>query len=178
MLWHLLCSLCWCLCVQMFRKLLFTPVCVVDESLLDLWGYGCFLVFEPPAHLCFQAYGIVWKAVDRTTGETVAVKKIFDAFRNRTDAQVCLYGQQWKDEWQKLRNWKLCSLIHFHCCFPQRTFREIMFLRVSTHNHESCSIVYFFFFFFDGYRGSSPVWHDQVQCNYLLMPSSREGSQH
>ncbi|NWT12253.1 MK15 kinase, partial [Vireo altiloquus] len=34
-----------------------------------------------------QAYGIVWKAIDRKTGETVAVKKIFDAFRNRTDAQ-------------------------------------------------------------------------------------------
>uniref|UniRef100_A0A4W5LLR6 Mitogen-activated protein kinase 15 n=1 Tax=Hucho hucho TaxID=62062 RepID=A0A4W5LLR6_9TELE len=33
------------------------------------------------------AYGIVWKAVDRQTGEVVAVKKIFDAFRNRTDAQ-------------------------------------------------------------------------------------------
>ncbi|KAK7138566.1 hypothetical protein R3I93_015869 [Phoxinus phoxinus] len=33
------------------------------------------------------AYGIVWKAVDRKTGEIVAVKKIFDAFRNRTDAQ-------------------------------------------------------------------------------------------
>ncbi|NXL81083.1 MK15 kinase, partial [Leptocoma aspasia] len=32
-------------------------------------------------------YGIVWKATDRKTGETVAVKKIFDAFRNRTDAQ-------------------------------------------------------------------------------------------
>uniref|UniRef100_A0A4W5L520 Mitogen-activated protein kinase 15 n=1 Tax=Hucho hucho TaxID=62062 RepID=A0A4W5L520_9TELE len=37
--------------------------------------------------LCVQAYGIVWKAVDRQTGEVVAVKKIFDAFRNRTDAQ-------------------------------------------------------------------------------------------
>ncbi|XP_053303226.1 mitogen-activated protein kinase 15 isoform X3 [Pleuronectes platessa] len=34
-----------------------------------------------------QAYGIVWKAVDRQSGEIVAVKKIFDAFRNRTDAQ-------------------------------------------------------------------------------------------
>ncbi|XP_032391854.1 mitogen-activated protein kinase 15 isoform X1 [Etheostoma spectabile] len=33
------------------------------------------------------AYGIVWKAVDRQTGQVVAVKKIFDAFRNRTDAQ-------------------------------------------------------------------------------------------
>lgn len=38
----------------------------------------------------FQAYGIVWKAIDRQTGEIVAVKKIFDAFRNRTDAQVCV----------------------------------------------------------------------------------------
>ncbi|XP_019640533.1 PREDICTED: putative serine/threonine-protein kinase C05D10.2 [Branchiostoma belcheri] len=34
-----------------------------------------------------QAYGIVWKAIDRKTGEVVALKKIFDAFRNRTDAQ-------------------------------------------------------------------------------------------
>ncbi|NP_001089435.1 mitogen-activated protein kinase 15 [Xenopus laevis] len=33
------------------------------------------------------AYGIVWKAIDRKSGEIVAVKKIFDAFRNRTDAQ-------------------------------------------------------------------------------------------
>ncbi|XP_009893786.1 PREDICTED: mitogen-activated protein kinase 15 [Charadrius vociferus] len=33
------------------------------------------------------AYGIVWKAIDRRTGKIVAVKKIFDAFRNRTDAQ-------------------------------------------------------------------------------------------
>ncbi|NWW87437.1 MK15 kinase, partial [Rhynochetos jubatus] len=37
------------------------------------------------------AYGIVWKAVDRRTGEIVAVKKIFDAFRNRTDAQLRLF---------------------------------------------------------------------------------------
>lgn len=36
----------------------------------------------------FQAYGIVWKAIDRRSGEVVAVKKIFDAFRNQTDAQV------------------------------------------------------------------------------------------
>lgn len=46
-------------------------------------------VLTPVFHL-FQAYGIVWKAIDRKTGEIVAVKKIFDAFRNRTDAQVCV----------------------------------------------------------------------------------------
>ncbi|NXG85648.1 MK15 kinase, partial [Stercorarius parasiticus] len=39
-------------------------------------------------------YGIVWKAVDRRTGEIVAVKKIFDAFRNRTDAQLALFPLQ------------------------------------------------------------------------------------
>lgn len=33
------------------------------------------------------AYGIVWKSVDRRTGEIVALKKIFDAFSNQTDAQ-------------------------------------------------------------------------------------------
>ena len=33
------------------------------------------------------AYGIVWKATDRKTKETVALKKIFDAFQNATDAQ-------------------------------------------------------------------------------------------
>jgi mitogen-activated protein kinase 15 len=33
------------------------------------------------------AYGIVWKAIDRRTKEIVALKKIFDAFRNQTDSQ-------------------------------------------------------------------------------------------
>lgn len=34
-----------------------------------------------------QAYGIVWKAVDKQSKKTVALKKIFDAFQNSTDAQ-------------------------------------------------------------------------------------------
>lgn len=33
------------------------------------------------------AYGIVWKAIDRKSKSTVAVKKVFDAFHNATDAQ-------------------------------------------------------------------------------------------
>lgn len=33
------------------------------------------------------AYGIVWKAIDKQTKQTVALKKIFDAFQNSTDAQ-------------------------------------------------------------------------------------------
>uniref|UniRef100_A0A8C6WDZ4 Mitogen-activated protein kinase 15 n=1 Tax=Neogobius melanostomus TaxID=47308 RepID=A0A8C6WDZ4_9GOBI len=43
--------------------------------------------YEIKRRLGKGAYGIVWKAVDKQTGEVVAVKKIFDAFRNRTDAQ-------------------------------------------------------------------------------------------
>lgn len=35
-----------------------------------------------------QAYGVVWKAVDKKTRDVIAVKKIFDAFQNATDAQV------------------------------------------------------------------------------------------
>ncbi|THD23556.1 Mitogen-activated protein kinase [Fasciola hepatica] len=33
------------------------------------------------------AYGIVWRAKNKKNGNTVALKKIFDAFRNQTDAQ-------------------------------------------------------------------------------------------
>lgn len=33
------------------------------------------------------AYGIVWKAIDKNTKKTVALKKIFEAFHNSTDAQ-------------------------------------------------------------------------------------------
>mmetsp|Transcript_50027 Transcript_50027/g.82939 ORF Transcript_50027/g.82939 Transcript_50027/m.82939 type:complete len:368 (-) Transcript_50027:336-1439(-) len=33
------------------------------------------------------AYGIVWRAIDKRMQETVALKKIFDAFQNATDAQ-------------------------------------------------------------------------------------------
>lgn len=35
-----------------------------------------------------QAYGIVWRAIDKKNNTVVALKKIFDAFQNATDAQV------------------------------------------------------------------------------------------
>ena len=37
------------------------------------------------------AYGIVWKAINRTSGATVALKKCFEAFRCNTDAH-----QEWQ----------------------------------------------------------------------------------
>lgn len=33
------------------------------------------------------AYGVVWKAINKQTKSVVAVKKVFDAFRDATDAQ-------------------------------------------------------------------------------------------
>jgi mitogen-activated protein kinase 15 len=42
--------------------------------------------------LHLQAYGIVWKALDKKTGEIIAMKKIFDAFQNATDAQASAWA--------------------------------------------------------------------------------------
>jgi mitogen-activated protein kinase 15 len=63
----------------------------------------------------------VWKAVDRKTNEVVALKKIFDAFRNETDAQVII----------KYPMKHLFSQL-FYVLFlinKQRTYREIVFLQ-------------------------------------------------
>lgn len=43
--------------------------------------------YEVTQKLGKGAYGIVWRAHDRKTKEVVALKKIFDAFQNSTDAQ-------------------------------------------------------------------------------------------
>jgi mitogen-activated protein kinase 15 len=43
--------------------------------------------FEICQRLGKGAYGIVWKAIDKRTKQTVALKKCFDAFRNATDSQ-------------------------------------------------------------------------------------------
>ena len=43
--------------------------------------------YEVQLKLGKGAYGIVWKAVDKRTKDCCALKKIFDAFQNSTDAQ-------------------------------------------------------------------------------------------
>ncbi|XP_017156408.1 extracellular signal-regulated kinase 7 isoform X2 [Drosophila miranda] len=44
-------------------------------------------IFDVRKTLGKGAYGIVWKAVDKRQRDTVALKKIYDAFRDTTDAQ-------------------------------------------------------------------------------------------
>ncbi|EDW26968.1 GL16513 [Drosophila persimilis] len=44
-------------------------------------------IFDVRKALGKGAYGIVWKAIDKRQRDTVALKKIYDAFRDTTDAQ-------------------------------------------------------------------------------------------
>ena len=44
-----------------------------------------------------QAYGIVWKAVEKKSRKVVALKKCFDAFRNATDAQRKDEAKAWAE---------------------------------------------------------------------------------
>ncbi|XP_048796134.1 mitogen-activated protein kinase 15 isoform X2 [Lagopus muta] len=96
--------------------------------------------YEMKKRLGKGAYGIVWKAINRRTGEIVAVKKIFDAFRNRTDAQrtfreimfLQAYGIVWKAI--NRRTGEIVAVKKIFDAFrnrtdAQRTFREIMFLQ-------------------------------------------------
>lgn len=48
-------------------------------------GVGNFNCISRNNHL--QAYGIVWKAIEKRSRAVIALKKCFDAFRNATDAQ-------------------------------------------------------------------------------------------
>lgn len=52
-------------------------------------GVSCSARSLTVAHPCPQpqAYGIVWKAIEKRTRAVVALKKCFEAFRNSTDAQ-------------------------------------------------------------------------------------------
>lgn len=43
--------------------------------------------FEILQKLGKGAYGVVWKAIDKQSKQVVALKKVFDAFQNATDAQ-------------------------------------------------------------------------------------------
>jgi mitogen-activated protein kinase 15 len=57
---------------------------VLGYVTLGMW-VTCWCITMVTDHV--QAYGIVWKAIDKKNNQTVALKKIFDAFQNATDAQ-------------------------------------------------------------------------------------------
>lgn len=65
---------------------------------MDLSGVDTHILryYEVQKRLGKGAYGIVWKATDKRSKEIVALKKIFDAFRNQTDAQVCDVSFGWR----------------------------------------------------------------------------------
>ena len=73
--------------------------------------------------------------MDKKTRNVVALKKIFDAFQNATDAQVGGWGVQ-----RRLRPGVTTPLVTAAAPatpYPlQRTFREIMFLQ-ELNNHEN-----------------------------------------
>ena len=92
---------------------------------------------------------MVWKAADRKSRQVVALKKIFDAFQNATDAQVgdTLNGNSsacrpehcvTRDAYSCARQYSDKPPIRqpnssLRCCWNlQRTFREIMFLQELT----------------------------------------------
>lgn len=86
--------------------------------------------------------------MDRRTGEVVAIKKIFDAFRDQMDAQVMeevwgVWGVVGWGVWggvgwegpSRQDSWRFWVSPAGHFCFLQRTFREIMLLKVSDPGH-------------------------------------------
>lgn len=50
----------------------------LDEKIL--------LKYEPISKVGKGAYGVVWKAIEKSSKKMVAIKKVYDAFLNDTDA--------------------------------------------------------------------------------------------
>ncbi|ETO30642.1 protein kinase [Reticulomyxa filosa] len=65
------------------------------------------------------AYGIVWKAKNRKTGDIVALKKIFDAFHNATDAQRTFR------EVMFLKQLKHDNVIKLYQCYKANNDRDL-----------------------------------------------------
>lgn len=79
------------------------------------------------------AYGVVWKSIERKTGRVVALKKIFDAFQNATDAQVTENSNLVTLILSREESPLTCFFSPYYSAL-QRTFREIMFLQeISSH---------------------------------------------
>jgi hypothetical protein len=44
------------------------------------------------------AYGVVWRAIDKSTHQTVAVKKCFEAFRSAIGMLDCIPKSRWDSQ--------------------------------------------------------------------------------
>lgn len=84
--------------------------------------------FDIQKRLGKGAYGIVWKAIDRKTKEVVAIKKIFDAFRNKTDAQRTFREVMFLQSFKKHPNIVKLHSIHRYPKIHFRTQKTLHFL--------------------------------------------------
>lgn len=59
-----------------------------------------------------QAYGVVWRAIEKKSQQIVALKKIFDAFQNATDAQRTFREIMFLQDLEKHENIVRCAPAH------------------------------------------------------------------
>ena len=72
----------------------------------------------------FQAYGIVWRAIDKKKNHVVALKKIFDAFQNATDAQRTYREAFFLQVLSDLHN--MLKYLHVYCMISSFRFCNMM----------------------------------------------------
>jgi len=109
------------------------------------------------------AYGIVWKATDKATGEIVALKKIFKAFQNSTDAQRTYR------EVMLLRALQNESIIRLFDVFPSQNEADLYlvfeFMDSDLHNANASNILeeehkqYIVYQLFEGFTFYSFFWY-------------------
>jgi len=76
----------------------------IDPSILKKYEIG--------QKLGKGAYGVVWKATNKKTKQVVALKKVFDAFQNATDAQRTFREIQFLNEFSETEN--IISMVNVH----------------------------------------------------------------
>lgn len=84
----------------------------IDEHILNK--------FQVLQKLGKGAYGIVWKVINKETQEVLALKKIFDAFRNSTDAQRTYREIMFLNYLRKAHN-----IVELKDVFPAKNDRDL-----------------------------------------------------
>ena len=95
------------------------------------------------------AYGTVWKATDKKSGETVALKKIYNAFQNSTDAQRIFREIMFLQELSNHENIiKLLNVIYLVFEYQESDLYHVIRANIRTHsqkihnlsNFKSCQV--------------------------------------